>query len=155
MNESPLTVPDSKTGVLIIDHGSRRDESNELLHEVAAMFERLTDFALVSPAHMELAEPSIAAGFDDLVHRGAKIVIAFPYFLSPGRHWKHDVPALVAAAAKQHPGVRYIVTAPLGLHPLMVQIMTDRISTCLRQPDDGCDVCNNDGTCRVLEGRPA
>lgn len=31
-----------------------------------------------------------------------------------------DIPSLTAEAAKEHPGVSYIVSAPLGLHPLLV-----------------------------------
>lgn len=31
-----------------------------------------------------------------------------------------DIPALAASAAEKHPGVSYIVTAPIGLHELMV-----------------------------------
>lgn len=31
-----------------------------------------------------------------------------------------DIPSLTAEAAKEHPGVKYIVTAPLGLHELLV-----------------------------------
>jgi sirohydrochlorin ferrochelatase len=31
-----------------------------------------------------------------------------------------DIPSLAAEAAKEHPNVSYIVTAPLGLHDLLV-----------------------------------
>ena len=31
-----------------------------------------------------------------------------------------DIPSLAAEAAKEHPDVSYIVTAPLGLHDLLV-----------------------------------
>lgn len=31
-----------------------------------------------------------------------------------------DIPSLTAEAAKQHPGVPYLITAPLGLHELLV-----------------------------------
>ena len=31
-----------------------------------------------------------------------------------------DIPTLTAEAAKEHPGVSYIITAPLGLHELLV-----------------------------------
>jgi hypothetical protein len=31
-----------------------------------------------------------------------------------------DIPALAALAAEQHTGVPYVVTAPIGLHELMV-----------------------------------
>lgn len=31
-----------------------------------------------------------------------------------------DIPSLTAEAAKDHPGISYIVTAPLGLHEQLV-----------------------------------
>lgn len=34
--------------------------------------------------------------------------------------YKQDIPALTAEAAKEHPGISYIVTAPLGLHEQLV-----------------------------------
>ena len=85
-------------GVIIVDHGSRRRESNEMLHEATARFAAQSEFSIVEPAHMELAEPSIAQAFDRCVSRGATEVIVFPYFLSPGRHWTEDIPRLAAAA---------------------------------------------------------
>ncbi len=54
-----------------------------------------------------------------------------PYFLLPGKHWTEDIPALAAAAAAEHPGVRHAVTAPLGLHPLMTRVIEERITECL------------------------
>ena len=49
----------STVGIVIVDHGSRRDESNRLLLEVVEQFARATGSRIVEPAHMELAEPSI------------------------------------------------------------------------------------------------
>jgi len=148
-----LKVPRSEIGILIIDHGSRRQESNDLLLQVVDTYKRSTDFEHVTAAHMELAEPSIQAAFDELVTLGVNLVVAFPYFLSPGRHWKNDIPTLVAAAAKRHSGVKHLVTAPLGLHPLMMQIITDRITTCLsqnaNQDPTGCDVCHDAPACLI------
>jgi len=122
-------------GVVIVDHGSRRDESNDLLLDVAAMFRRATGLDNVEPAHMELAAPSIADAMDSVVARGARLVVVFPYFLAPGRHWREDIPRLAAEAAARHPGVRHIVTAPLGLHDAMVAIMTQRIVERLREEE--------------------
>ena len=59
-----LQIEPDEVGVLLIDHGSRRAESNELLHHVAALFQRESEYRIVEPAHMELAEPSIASGFE-------------------------------------------------------------------------------------------
>ncbi len=128
-------------GVIIVDHGSRRAESNAALLSVVAMFREDSPYEKVEPAHMELAEPSIETAFDRLIQAGAKFVVVHPYFLLPGRHWAHDIPALAAAAADKH-HVGYFVTAPLGIHPLMSRIMHDRIEHCLRHVAGEADVCD-------------
>ncbi|VAI13459.1 unnamed protein product [Triticum turgidum subsp. durum] len=107
-------------GVIIVDHGSRRQESNLMLNDFVTMFRARTGCRIVEPAHMELAEPTIKEAFGKCVQQGASRIIVSPYFLSPGRHWKQDIPSLAAEASKEHSNVAYIVTAPLGLHELMV-----------------------------------
>ncbi|GAU43767.1 hypothetical protein TSUD_36610 [Trifolium subterraneum] len=98
----------------------------------------------------ELADPSIEDAFQSCVQQGARRVIISPFFLSPGRHWSQDIPSLSAEAAKQHPGVSYIVTAPLGLHELLVDVVNDRINYCLKHvagDADECSVCAGTGKC--------
>ena len=120
-----------KLGIVIVDHGSRRAESNDLLLEVVQQFQETSDYAIVEPAHMELAEPSIAAAFAKCVEQGANRIVVHPYFLSPGRHWHEDIPRLAAEAAANYPGLAHEVTAPLGPHPLMLKIIQERIEDCL------------------------
>jgi sirohydrochlorin ferrochelatase len=119
--------PDEKLGVIIVDHGSKRPQSNDLLLEVVAMFRQASGFPIVEPAHMELAEPSLDTAFGRCVEQGATLVVVHPYFLLPGNHSTHDIPALAAEAANRRPGTRFLVTEPLGLHPLMAEIMRQRI----------------------------
>jgi sirohydrochlorin ferrochelatase len=145
---------DKQLGVILVDHGSRRDESNEMLLDVVRDFARSAGMPIVEPAHMELAEPSIATAFARCVERGATTVVVFPYFLLPGRHWNDDIPRLAAAAAKTHPGVRYLVTAPFGLHPLMAEVMQQRIAHCLahtRGDADACELCAGTDKCQLRE----
>jgi len=131
MAPSPEIPPRDQIGVIVVDHGSRRPESNQMLLDVAVMFQQHSGYTIVEPAHMELAEPSLAAAYDRCVQRGARLIVIHPYFLLPGRHWSRDIPALAAAAAQKHPHVPFLVTAPLGPHPLMAQIMSERIEDCL------------------------
>ena len=141
-------------GIIVVDHGSKRVESNDMLLDVAAMFQRITGYPIVEPAHMELAEPSIATAFDRCVARGAKTVICHPYFLLPGRHWDQDIPELTSRAAAKHPGIKWLVTAPLGLHDLMAQIMDERIRHCLahaRGEAEACPSCAGTSKCRLHE----
>ncbi|KAI7724887.1 hypothetical protein M8C21_025813 [Ambrosia artemisiifolia] len=142
----------STDGLIIVDHGSRRKESNLMLNEFVAMFVEKTGYPIVEPAHMELAEPSIRNAFRSCVQKGATRVIVSPFFLFPGRHWHQDIPSLTAEAAKDHPGVSYMITAPLGLHPQLVDVMDDRIKHCLSHvagDADECAVCAGTGKCHL------
>jgi len=138
-------------GIVIVDHGSRRGESNKMLEQIAALFaERFAErYDIVEPAHMEIAEPSIATAFGRCVERGASHVVVCPFFLGPGKHWTGDIPRLAAEAAQGHPGTRYHVTMPLGIDDLILQLLDKRVRSCV---DNGllCDSCQ--GT--VRSGQP-
>lgn len=122
-------------GVIIVDHGSRRAESNRMLEEVARLFaERFRrDHPIVEPAHMELCEPSIASAYRRCVERGAKRVICLPFFLSYGKHWTRDIPSLLAQAAALFPGTSYQLVEPLGIDNLILDLLAKRLGAS-RQP---------------------
>ncbi|XVF62617.1 hypothetical protein PTKIN_Ptkin09bG0022600 [Pterospermum kingtungense] len=130
-----------KDGVIIVDHGSHRRESNLMLNEFVTMFREKTGYPIVQPVHMELAEPSIKDAPGLCVRQGASRVIFSPFFLFPGRHWYQDIPSLTADAAKDHPGVSFIITAPLVLHELLVDVVNDRIEHCLSHVAGDADEC--------------
>lgn len=147
-----VPASDQPVGVVVVDHGSRRGESNDLLLAVAALFGERSGLEIVEPAHMELAEPSIAQAFGKCVERGAKTVVVFPYFLSPGRHWSEDIPRLAREAAASFAGVKHMVTAPLGLHSLIADVISERVATCLvHQTAEGetCDLCEGESRCQL------
>ena len=123
---------DVKVGIVFVDHGSLFCESNDLLLEVAEVFRQQTDWEIVEPAHMELAEPSISEAFRRCVEQGAEIVVVFPYFLGPGRHVSEDIPRLAAEAAQACGGVEHRVAEPLGMHALLLQIVDERVRQCLQ-----------------------
>ncbi len=122
-----LNVSDDRVAVILVDHGSIVDESNQLLVEIVDAYRGHSDWAIVEPAHMELAEPSIAAAFGRCAEQGAELVIVMPYFLGPGRHSSQDIPRLAAEAVQAFPNLKHLVTEPLGLHELMLQVIDERI----------------------------
>eukprot|EP00775_Hariotina_reticulata_P012042 gene12042-12185_t len=89
---------------------------------------------------MEIAEPTIAQAVGRCIAAGAKHVIVAPYFLSKGRHIQDDIPALVAAAGEQFPDITCSIAEPIGIDPLMVQLMHNRVRAALPQQ------CPNLGT---------
>jgi sirohydrochlorin ferrochelatase len=136
-----------KTGIIIVDHGSRRDESNRMLEEVASLFAKRFEerYGIVEPAHMEIAEPSIAAAYEKCVARGANRMVVCPFFLGPGKHWTSDIPRLTAEAAQKFPGTRYHVTMPLGIDDLILDLLEKRVRFC-EQNELDCESCR--GTVR-------
>jgi sirohydrochlorin ferrochelatase len=139
-----------RTGIIIVDHGSRRDESNVMLEQIASLFAKRFGqiYEIVEPAHMEIAEPSIAAAYDKCVKRGAQHVVVCPFFLGPGKHWTQDIPRLASEAAKQHPGTLYHVTKTLGIDDLILDLLEKRVRWCVEK-GFVCDDCR--GTIRSGE----
>jgi sirohydrochlorin ferrochelatase len=121
-----------------------------MLEQVAGMFAaRFAErYEIVEPAHMELAEPSIATAYARCVERGATRIVVCPFFLGPGKHWTQDIPHLTATAAATHPHTTYHVTEPLGIDDLILELMNKRIAHCV-QHDYVCDGCR--GTIRCGE----
>ena len=142
---------ESATGIVIVDHGSRRAASNDMLLRVVDLFLDQNEASIVEPAHMELAEPSIDTAFGRCRARGAARIVVHPYFLLPGRHWSEDIPQLSAEAAARHGNIPFLVTAPLGLDPRMAQVIATRIEQCERHAsgeDDACELCAGTDRCR-------
>jgi sirohydrochlorin ferrochelatase len=136
--------------ILLIDHGSRRDEANEMLHCMAALVQRMAGSSVVvRHAHMELAEPSIDAGVKACADAGATEIIAFPYMLSPGRHSTSDIPRLVAAAAAAHPDIRVQVTSAFGIESELGEVILRRAGVALAETVATAGAC----ACWQPEGR--
>jgi sirohydrochlorin ferrochelatase len=125
-----------RTGIIIVDHGSRNSEANCLIREVVDRFacRFAAKYRIVEPAHMELAEPSIRKAFDRCVARGATEVLVLPLFLGPGKHWREDIPGLAAFAAHAYPGVAWAVAPPLGADDLLLDLLDKRAGECAMSP---------------------
>jgi len=146
----PTDTEIAHTGVIIVDHGSRRSASNVMLEKFVEQFREHSPYTIIEAAHMELAEPSIDTAFDRCVARGAKRVVVIPYFLLPGKHWLQDIPELTKTAAARHPGIEYLVGAPIGLHPMMQDVIQARLDHCMahvagKAPE--CESCAGTGRC--------
>jgi sirohydrochlorin ferrochelatase len=139
-----------QTGIIIVDHGSRRQESNAMLEELARLFaERFrARYGIVEAAHMEIAEPSIATAYARCVERGARRVVVCPFFLGPGKHWTGDIPRLTAEAAQKFPDTTYHVTPYMGIDDLILDLLDKRITGC-EHNNYSCDLCK--GTLRSGE----
>jgi len=126
--------------ILLIDHGSRRSEANEMMDCMANLVQAIAGpGVVVRYAHMELCEPSIAAGVKSCVEAGATELIVFPYMLSPGKHSTGDIPRLVAAAATDFPDLDVRVTNAFGVHEKLAELILERAGLPVANPLTGAD----------------
>lgn len=117
--------------LILVDHGSKVEEANELLVKIAKKLRNHPNnsFDIVEPCHMELASPTIEDAFSKCVDRGAKEIVVHPYFLVPGRHSKNDIPRMAAEAASKFPDIVYRVSEPLGIHKKILEVVLERAKT--------------------------
>ena len=118
----------NKKALIIVDHGSKLKEANEMLIDIAERIKKKnnSEFEIITYSHMELAEPTISQAFDDCVSKGADHIVVHPYFLAPGRHSTQDIPRMAKEVAAKHPGVSYKVTEPLGIHDKIIEAILER-----------------------------
>ena len=129
--------------ILLIDHGSRRDAANEMMNCMANLVQAMAGpGVVVRYAHMELAEPSIAAGVTQCVDAGATELFVFPYMLSPGKHSTGDIPRMVAAAAADFPTLDVRVTRAFGVHEKLAELILGRAGVAVANPVTSNDADN-------------
>ena len=111
--------------LLVIAHGSRRDESNleiESLTNKIASF-NTKEFDVVMPAFLEFAEPSIVEAIQKCSDIGAKKVTVLPYFLSAGVHITRDIPGEIAKASKNNPNLKIKIENYFGSRDEIAEIL--------------------------------
>jgi sirohydrochlorin ferrochelatase len=116
------------TAILLIAHGSRRQSANDDLIRLAELVRDRRPDALVELAYLELAPPDIPTAARRCVERGATRVLLLPYFLSTGEHVVSDLEAFRQEFERDHPGVTFTLCSPLGLHPLLIEVVLDRLA---------------------------
>lgn len=122
-----------RKAVLLIAHGSRRAAANQDLVRLAEMLRERSVFPIIEISYLELAEPTIPEGAARCVSAGAEEVLLLPYFLSAGVHVQNDLDEYRSEFAREYPETEFKLCAHLGLHPLMLEIVLDR----LREADEG------------------
>lgn len=119
-----------RAAVLLVAHGSRITESNSEIADLAARLaaQATPDRAKVAHAFLELAQPSIPDAIDELAGAGVDRLLLVPYFLTAGRHVGDDIPAIVEAARRRHPGLDIRVTQHFGGQPGVPELLLNLVS---------------------------
>lgn len=115
------------SAILLIAHGSRRQQANDDLRQLAAMLAERCPGEVIECSYLELAEPTIPQGMQACVDRGATRVRMLPYFLSAGAHVSDDLVRYRREFVEAYPDLDIRLCPPIGLHPKMVDILLNRL----------------------------
>jgi sirohydrochlorin cobaltochelatase len=138
--------------VLCMGHGSQDpDGANEYVDLVRAVRAALPEYP-VEAGFLEFAGPvvpSIQEAVDRCVASGAETVLAVPLLLMEAGHARTDMPAEVARARQRHPQLDLRYAPHLGIHPLMIEMLEERIN----QVQQGLSSADPADTAVLLVGR--
>lgn len=129
--------------ILIIDRGSREKEVENELIEICSKIKQKSDYVYSSYCFLEVRPPFIREGIEKCISHGAKAITIMPLFLYPGLKLKESVNASAKFCYSKN--IQCKITKPLSYHPLMRDIIIDRIKDVkilrkLDLSDKECDV---------------
>lgn len=132
-----------RKALLIVDRGSREPEVRQELLEICSLAKSRAGYDYVDYCFLEVLPPFIAEGINKCAASGAGFITVMPYFLYPGMKLKDTVKQSAKIAKDRH--LKMAITKPLSYHPMMVQLIADRINELKKDkgvahPDKECDI---------------
>ncbi len=131
----------SETAVVVVSRGSSDPDANADLYKVARLLWDSRGLAMVEPAFVSLAQPSVPAAIERCRLLGATSIVVVPYFLFTGV-LVDRIADQVAAWASAHPEVGARCGPHLGADPRIAQLVLERYREALAgDAHMNCDLC--------------
>lgn len=113
--------------LLLIGHGSRDAEGNQEFLEMVGQLRERNPLRRIDAAFIELAEPGIQTVLDRYADPAPKAVWIMPVLFFAAGHSKIEIPEIVNEARRHLPHVAFHYGAPLGIHPILLDIVHERV----------------------------
>ncbi len=117
----------TKTGVVVLAHGSKVKTGNEGLFKIVEMLRAMEKWDMVEAGFLQLAKPGLTEVVEDLISRGAERVVVMPLLLFSGNHVLKDIPEEIDSERKKFPEVEFCYARNIGADERIALIASDRI----------------------------
>lgn len=117
-----------KAGVVLIGHGSRREEANEEIRALARLVQNSDRCGRYEVAFMQFGSPGLPEAVAKLAAQGVERIIVMPLFLITGNHVSEDIPSDLEVIKQQYPGIEFVMARHFAAHPALVKIIQERVS---------------------------
>jgi sirohydrochlorin ferrochelatase len=131
-----MTTESASTGIVLFGHGSRVEDANQGVRDLARQVQDAGPYHHVRAAFLELAQPDLNAAIAEAAAAGLQRVIVIPYFLTVGTHLRRDLPNLIAPLKQKFPRLAIEVGQSLESHPLMASIILGRVQEVIGELQD-------------------
>ena len=116
-------------GVIILAHGSRRQETDRILDSLTKkVTDRATDQRVI-PAYLQFSPNSLDKAVEQLVGEGVTRIKVIPMFLFDGIHVTEDIPEELEAMGERYPEVDIRMSRHLGDDDRIADIILDRMAS--------------------------
>ena len=112
---------------LLIGHGSRDQESNEEFLTLVSDLRKKKADQPIDAAFVELAEPNMKTVLESYGDPVPKRVWILPLLFFAAGHSKTEIPEVIQEARARFPHVEFHYGAPLGIHPILLDIVHKRV----------------------------
>jgi energy-coupling factor transporter ATP-binding protein EcfA2/sirohydrochlorin ferrochelatase len=126
---------DEPPALLVVGHGSRDADGVEEFWALSRAVREVAGDLPVDFGFIEMAEPPADVAIDRLVEGGQTDIVSVPLVLLAAGHLKNDGPATLARARQRHPGVRFRMGRDLGIDPVVLAVVEDRIRAAIGEDD--------------------
>ncbi len=116
------------TVLLGVAHGSKDPGAQAVVQALLARTAALRPGLSARAAYVDNASPSVRSALATLAEEGVDDVVVLPLLLTPASHSKTDVAASVRAGRLAHRRVRLRYGRPLGPHPVLVEVLAQRLA---------------------------
>ena len=120
-----------KRGLLLIDRGSREREASEELDIICSGVKTKGEYVFTDFCFLEVEPPYIEDGITKCLKENIDSLTIVPYFLYPGKKVKNAVTDVMKF--QKETNVKFIVTKPMSMHKILVDIVENRIETTLNE----------------------
>ncbi len=117
-----------KEGIILLGHGSRREEANEEIREIARMILDGDERDLYEIAFLSFGFPDLTEAVERLVEKGVDKIIVMPIFLVTGNHITRDIPGKLLLQKTTYPNIQFVMAKHIGPHPAIAEIVKKRIT---------------------------
>lgn len=115
------------SGIVILGHGSRREEANREILELTELVRGAHEDWKISCAFVEFAQPSLEEALEKMYEDGIQKVTIVPMFLTVGNHLHQGLPRRLESFLEKFP-MEVVMAKHIGADPILVGLIEKRVN---------------------------